>query len=153
MRGMEDEQGKEDSQGIYLTIFIPLSLRGHLHLAESLDQRSFQGADFVELFPLLGSGNQFSFFLSLSSFLFFFFVFFSFFFFFPFSLFLPLPSCLFFFFFVFLGLNLRHMEVPKVGVESELHLQATATATAMPDLCRVCDLHHSSSGNAGCLTN
>ena len=36
------------------------------------------------------------------------------------------------------------MEVPKLGVELELELQAYTTATAMPDLSRICDLHHSS---------
>lgn len=43
-----------ESQG-----FIPLSsfLKGHLHLAESLE--SFQGAIFIELSTLLGSGNHF----------------------------------------------------------------------------------------------
>ena len=48
------------------------------------------------------------------------------------------------FFVVFLGLHLGHMEVPRRGVESELQLLAYAIATAMPDLSRVCDLHHSS---------
>ena len=36
------------------------------------------------------------------------------------------------------------MEVLRLGVESELQLLAYATATAMPDLSRVCDLHHRS---------
>ena len=35
------------------------------------------------------------------------------------------------------------MEVPRLGVELELQLLAYATATAMPDLSRICDLHHS----------
>ena len=39
---------------------------------------------------------------------------------------------------------LRHMEVPRLRAESKLQLLAYATATAMPDLSRVCDLHHSS---------
>ena len=34
------------------------------------------------------------------------------------------------------------MGVPWLGVELELYL--LATATAMPDLSRVCELHHSS---------
>ena len=37
-----------------------------------------------------------------------------------------------------------HMEVPRLGVKSELQLPAYATAIAMPDLSRICDLHHSS---------
>ena len=36
------------------------------------------------------------------------------------------------------------MEVPKLRAELELQLPAYATATAMPDLSRICDLHHSS---------
>ena len=48
------------------------------------------------------------------------------------------------FFVVFLGLHLGHMEVPRRGVESELQLLAYAIATAMPDLSRICNLHHSS---------
>ena len=36
------------------------------------------------------------------------------------------------------------MEIPRLGVESELQLPAYATATGMPDLCHICDLHHSS---------
>ena len=38
------------------------------------------------------------------------------------------------------------MEVPRLGAESELQLPAyaAATATAMPDLSRVCNLHHNS---------
>ena len=47
-------------------------------------------------------------------------------------------------FFVFLGLYLWHMEVPRPGVASELQLPAYTTATATRDLCRVCDLDHSS---------
>ena len=43
-----------------------------------------------------------------------------------------------------LGLHPQHMEVPRLGVELELHLPAYTTATTMPDLGRVCDLHHSS---------
>ena len=50
-----------------------------------------------------------------------------------------LPICFF-----FLGLHLKHMEVPRLGVQSELWLPAYTKATAMPDLSRVCDLHHSS---------
>ena len=46
--------------------------------------------------------------------------------------------------FFFLGLHLRHMEVPRLRAKSELQLQAYTRATAMPDLSRVCDLHHSS---------
>ena len=46
--------------------------------------------------------------------------------------------------FCFLGPHLWHMEVPRLGVESELQLLAYATAIAMPDLSRICDLHHSS---------
>ena len=38
----------------------------------------------------------------------------------------------------------QHMEVPRLGGKSELQLEAYTTATAMPDLSRVCDLHHSS---------
>ena len=48
------------------------------------------------------------------------------------------------FFCLFLEPHPWHMEVPRLGVESELQLPACATATAMPDLIRVCDLHHSS---------
>ena len=36
------------------------------------------------------------------------------------------------------------MEVPRLGVKLELQLLAYATAPAMPELSRVCDLHHSS---------
>jgi len=36
------------------------------------------------------------------------------------------------------------MEIPRLGVESELQLLACTTATAMPDLSRICNLHHSS---------
>jgi len=36
------------------------------------------------------------------------------------------------------------MEVPRLRVTSELQLLAYPTATAMPDLSRVCNLHHSS---------
>ena len=53
-------------------------------------------------------------------------------------------SLFFFFFFVFLGLYLWHMEVPRLGVELEPQLPAYTIATAMPDLSRVCNLHHSS---------
>ena len=45
--------------------------------------------------------------------------------------------------FVLLGLHPQHMGVPRLGVELELQLLAYATATAMPDLSRICDLHHS----------
>ena len=44
----------------------------------------------------------------------------------------------------FLGDLPWHREVPRLGVESELQLPAHTTATAMPDLKRVCSLHHSS---------
>ena len=44
----------------------------------------------------------------------------------------------------FRAATLRHMEVPRLVAESELSLQADTTAMAMPDLIRVCDLHHSS---------
>ena len=37
-----------------------------------------------------------------------------------------------------------HVEFPRLGAESELQLSAYATSTAMPDLNRICDLHHSS---------
>ena len=59
-------------------------------------------------------------------------------------------TLLYFFFFclflsfVFLGLHLWHMEVPRLGFQSELLPLAYATATAMPDLSRICYLHHSS---------
>ena len=36
------------------------------------------------------------------------------------------------------------MEVPRLGVKLELQLRAYTTATVMPDLSRLCDLHHSS---------
>ena len=36
------------------------------------------------------------------------------------------------------------MKVPRLGVQSELLLLAYTRATAVPDLSRVCDLHHSS---------
>ena len=36
------------------------------------------------------------------------------------------------------------MEVPRLGFELELLLPAYARATAIPDLSRICDLHHSS---------
>ena len=36
------------------------------------------------------------------------------------------------------------MEILRLGVKLELQLLAYATATAMPDLSRVCILHHSS---------
>ena len=36
------------------------------------------------------------------------------------------------------------MKVPRLGVELELQWQADATAAAIPDLSRICDLHHSS---------
>ena len=39
--------------------------------------------------------------------------------------------------------HLWHMDVPRLGLELELQLLAYATATAMPELSRVCDLHHS----------
>jgi len=58
-----------------------------------------------------------------------------------------LISFLFFFFllaFVFLGPHSRHMEIPRLGVLPELQLLTYATATAMPDLSRICNLHHSS---------
>ena len=42
----------------------------------------------------------------------------------------------------FLGPHLQHMEVPRLGAESELQL--LVYTTAMPDLSRVCDLHHCS---------
>ena len=48
------------------------------------------------------------------------------------------------FFFCFLGLRLQHMEGPRLGAKSELQLPAYTTAIAMPDLSRVCDIHHSS---------
>ena len=50
----------------------------------------------------------------------------------------------FFWSFVPLGLHPWHMEVPRLGVQLELLLPAYARATAMPDLSRICDLHHSS---------
>ena len=50
----------------------------------------------------------------------------------------------FFLLFAFLQPHLQCMEVPRLGFESELQLPAYTTATAMPDLSRVCDLHHSS---------
>ena len=46
-----------------------------------------------------------------------------------------------FFFFLLLGPHLWHVAVPRPGIELE---PAITTATAMPDLSRVCDLHHSS---------
>ena len=46
--------------------------------------------------------------------------------------------------FFFKGLHTRNMEVPGLGVELELQLPVYTTATAMPDLSRVCNLHHSS---------
>ena len=46
--------------------------------------------------------------------------------------------------FVFLETHSQHMEVPRLGVWSELQLLAYPTAIAMPDLSRICDLHHSS---------
>ena len=49
----------------------------------------------------------------------------------------------FFFFFVFLGLHAQHMEVLRLGVQLEVQLPAYTTATAMPDLSRICDIHHS----------
>ena len=36
------------------------------------------------------------------------------------------------------------MEIPRLGVELELLLPAYASVTAMPDLSRICKLHHSS---------
>ena len=45
---------------------------------------------------------------------------------------------------VFLGLHPCHMEDPRLGVKSELQLLTCSTAAAMPDLSRICDLHHSS---------
>ena len=36
------------------------------------------------------------------------------------------------------------MEVPRLGNKLELKLLTYTTATAIPDLSRVCDLHHSS---------
>ena len=48
----------------------------------------------------------------------------------------------FFFFLFFLGSHLRHMEVLRLGVELELQLLAYATATAIPDLSRICKIHH-----------
>ena len=50
----------------------------------------------------------------------------------------------FFFFFCFLGPCPWHMEVPRLGIKSELQLPAYATTIATWDLCRICDLHHSS---------
>ena len=50
---------------------------------------------------------------------------------------------LFFFFFCFLEPHLQNMEVLRLGVESELQLLTYTTATAMPDLSRMCKLHHS----------
>ena len=44
---------------------------------------------------------------------------------------------------LFLGLHPQHMEVPRLRVHSELLLPAYTRATAMPDLSRICDLHHS----------
>ena len=52
--------------------------------------------------------------------------------------------CFLFFVFCFLGPHPQGMEVPRLGVESELQMPAYTTATDMPDLSRVCDLHHSS---------
>ena len=46
--------------------------------------------------------------------------------------------------FVFLGPQVWHMEVPRLEVKSELWLPAYTTATTPPNLCCVCDLHHSS---------
>ena len=43
-----------------------------------------------------------------------------------------------------LGPHLWHMEVPRLVVELELQLQAYTTATEMPELNRICGLHHSS---------
>ena len=54
---------------------------------------------------------------------------------------------IFFFFslsFVLLGPHQWHMEVPRLRVQSELQLPAYTTAMAIPDLSRICDLHHSS---------
>ena len=48
------------------------------------------------------------------------------------------------FFFCFLGPYLQHMEVPRLGVQRKLQLLTYDTGAAMPDLSRVCDLHHSS---------
>ena len=48
--------------------------------------------------------------------------------------------CFLGFLFFALGLHPRHMEVPRLGIQSELQL----LATAVPDLSRICDLHHSS---------
>ena len=53
----------------------------------------------------------------------------------------PLNS---FFVCVFLGPHLRHTEVPRRGVELKLQLPTYSTARAMPDLSRICNLHHSS---------
>ena len=39
---------------------------------------------------------------------------------------------------------MRHMEVPRLDAESELQLPAYTTVTTMPDLSRICNLHHSS---------
>ena len=36
------------------------------------------------------------------------------------------------------------MKAPRLGVKLELQLPTYTTAIAMPDLSRVCDLHHSS---------
>ena len=45
---------------------------------------------------------------------------------------------------VFLGPPPWYMEVPRLRDELELQLLAYSTATAMPELSRVCSLHHSS---------
>ena len=44
--------------------------------------------------------------------------------------------------YLLLGPHPWHMEVPRLGVKSEV--QELAYATTMPDLCHICDLHHSS---------
>ena len=64
--------------------------------------------------------------------------------------------CYYLFIFAFLGLHPGHMEVPRLGVELQLQLQlqplAYATATAIPDLSRICSLHHGHS-NTRSLTH
>ena len=50
---------------------------------------------------------------------------------------------LFIFFFSLLELPLWPIDVPRLGVKQELQLPAYTTAPAMPELSRICNLHHS----------
>ena len=50
-------------------------------------------------------------------------------------------------------LSVFFLEVPRLGIESELYLLTYTIATTTPNPSHICDLCHSSWGNAGSLTH